>query len=371
MSHNISTAKDGTAEVFVAGQAAWHNLGARVDKAQTWKQAVKLAHLQWDVVKEQLASLAGVAVNAFGLFRSDDKRFLSAVGPDYEPIQNADCFTFVDYLLGQVDGAHYETAGSLGNGETVWALAQMPEVIRIKGTDDISKNYLLFVDYRKQGKAAVAKLTSTRVVCNNTLTMALSDNEKIFRIRHNADVKSKLELAKTAILGVRGDIADLDKKLNFLASKLMTRESMTTILEHLFPNIKESNLQQARANDILERYEDNDGNVFKTERGTAFNLLNAVTRYVDHVQSVPVRVADGTTNLVAIREQKRAESSLFGSGDRFKTEALEVILSNVQTNPDNSAAGRQTWIQTYAPAPVPKASDAVNRIAAQMNLSVN
>jgi len=345
MSANLSIV-NGVAEIFVAGAPAWHNLGVNVSSAQSWKQAVKLAHMQWTVDKYQLEH-AGVPVDAWGLFRSDNKAFVSAVGPQYQPIQNEDCFTFVDYLLSSKDGAHYVTAGALGNGDTVWCLAELPEAVRIKGTDDISKQYLMFVDFRQQGRAAITKLTSTRVVCNNTLQMALGEAGDVFKIRHNQDVSVKLDIAKKTILGVQADVGSFNDKMNFLASKMMTRDSMTTILEHLFPNIRTSKVQQSRADDILQQYESNDNDAFPTERGTAYNLLNAVTRYVDHVQSVTLRNQDGTSDLTTVRDVKRAESAMFGSGDRFKTEAVEVIVQEVQNNPVNTKANRLSWVNSF------------------------
>lgn len=332
MSHNISQV-NGVSEVFVAGKPAWHGLGVNVDKAQTWKQAVKLAHLNWKVNKEFLFDKEGKQLPAFGLFRSDTGEFINSVGNQFTPFQNEDCFSWVDTLLESKNGAHYVTAGALGKGEVVWCLAKLPEKIGIKGTDDISENYLMFVDYRIQGKAAINKLTSTRVVCNNTLNIALRDKGALVRIRHNEDFQARLDNAKTVLEGIRGDIVTLDEKLNFLASKQMTKDTLTKYFEFVFPNIKESTIQQNRAEKILELYESNDNNAIPEIRGSAFNLVNAVTNYIDHEASVTIRNQDGTGQLVQIREAKRAEAAMLGAGSEFKTETLNWIFDNVQMNP--------------------------------------
>lgn len=334
MSHNISKV-NGIDEVFVAGKPAWHGLGNNVDKAQSWKKAVQLAHLEWKVNKEFLFDKDGKKVDAYGLFRSDTGDFINSVGSQFMPFQNEDCFSWVDTLLSKKNGAHYVTAGALGKGEIVWCLAKLPEKIGIKGTDDISENYLLFVDYRIQGKAAINKLTNTRVVCNNTLNIALKDNGALLRIRHNEDFNSRLETAKTILAGVRGDIMTLDDKLNFLASKLVTKDTLTKYFEYIFPNIKESTIQQNRAERILELYESNDNNAIPEIRGSAYNLLNSVTNYIDHEASVTIRNQDGTGagQLVQAREARRAETAMFGAGSEFKTDSLNWIFDNVQMNP--------------------------------------
>jgi phage/plasmid-like protein (TIGR03299 family) len=336
MSANISIQK-GIAEVFVAGQAAWHKLGVNVRKAQSWKQAIKLAHLDWGIDKKQLFSPWQSPVDAWGLFRDDNKTFLSVVGPQYTPIQNEYAFDFVDTLVEAENGAHYVTAGALGNGETIWCLAQIPDSLRIKGTDDKSNAYLLFVDYREQGKSAIAKLATERVVCWNTLQIALSDGEKFLRIRHGRDSKEKLEMAKKLLAGTHKEIRTLNDKLNELAKRKMTKESMSAILEKLFPKINESTVQQNKARDLLVKYDFNDGNAFPSERGTALNLLNATTDYIDHDRTVRV-VGDKEEVTLVQREEKRAESALFGIGDQVKANTLNWILEMTEQNPRKSEA---------------------------------
>ena len=190
MSADLSVNKEGKVEMFVAGEPAWHHMGQRVPKPVTWREAAKLASLDWDVRKKQL-QLDGVVVDSWGLFRGDDGRFLSNVGPVFEPIQNTKMFEFVDFILQAKDGAHYESAGALGNGEVVWALARIPEDIRIVGTDDVSKTYFLFCNYHKMGWSAVGKLSSVRVVCNNTLQAALREAGHLVKIRHTPTAEEK------------------------------------------------------------------------------------------------------------------------------------------------------------------------------------
>ena len=115
---------------------------------------------------------------------------------------------------------------------------------------------------------------------------------------------------------------------------------MGKVLKYIFPNIEESKVQQNKAITIVENFENNDGDVFKEQRGTAYNLLNAVTNYVDH--SATVRVQDNGELVIEreqLREQKRAESALFGQGDQLKAKTLDFILDTVEFNSDKSRIG--------------------------------
>lgn len=328
MSTNISV-QNGKAEVFTAGVPAWHKLGINVAEAVSWKEAAKLAHLDWKVIKNQL-EFSGVKVDAFGLFRGDNGKFLGSCGSVYEPIQYEDAFGMVDALLTQ-GAAHYETAGALGNGEVIWTLARIPQGIKIAGTDDITKPFLLFVDYRRQGKSAIVKLCMERVVCANTLTIALSEKTNFFKIPHNGNIKFKIEEAKRLVSIASKDISSLSDKFNQLAKTKADKSFTKKFLLSLFPNLTSSSVQQSKAERVLELFENNDDNKIPQIRGSAWNLFNATTQFIDHYAPVTVRNSDGTANIELVKEQKRAESCLFGAGDEFKAQALENIMSLVTT----------------------------------------
>jgi phage/plasmid-like protein (TIGR03299 family) len=340
MAANISV-QNGTAEVFTAGKPAWHHLGINVEGAQTWESAIQLAHLDWTIRKEQLFSKNKVAVSAYGLFRDDNNIFLSTVGNRYTPIQNRDAFTFVDALVEAEKGCHYITAGALGNGETIWCLAELPKSwnFRIKGTDDIMTNYLLFVEHRA-ARAACCKLTNVRVVCQNTMNLAMKDGEKIFRLRHTPNVVEKMKSAKEILLSVKGQMRTLDEKFNILAQKKASNKIIGAVIKRLLPNFDKSERSKNVARDILTRFELNDNNAFPSERGTAFNLFNAVTGYIDHDKSVRVGSFDVSLPDIDAHDHadkvefvKRAESAMFGSGDAFKAQALTYILEAVENAP--------------------------------------
>lgn len=303
----------------------WHRLGQHIDHAATWEQAMALAHLDWEVRKEVLFSADGKPVEAWGMFRGDNGRFLGAVGSGFTPIQNVRMGEHIDQILGAIDGAHYESAGALGNGERVWAMARLPEShdIRIKGTDDISKSFLLCCQGHDGSLSYVLKLTSVRVVCNNTLTAALNNSDSTIKVKHTANAEFRIDSATKAVRGITTAISDLNAKLNELALRKVDTTTNRAVMAKLFgDDWKESTRKLNQVREIANLFESNDHNAIPEVRGTAYNLLNAVTEYTDHYRTV--RRTDGKEELTT--EQIRTEGALFGAGEVLKAKALEYIL---------------------------------------------
>ncbi len=353
MAHNLAT--DGITNetaMFCVGnrEAAWHHLGQRTDGAVAWEQAMKLAHLDWKVVLKDMFSrdLEGNVQKIEGykaVWRENGNSLqLGVVGDGYTPIQNLQAFDFIDNLLEAQNGAHYESAGALGNGERIWVMARVPEAdIQIAGTDDKSLSYLLVATSHDASLSYVARLTTVRVVCQNTLSVALQEAGNMFKVKHTKNAEARLLEAKTTMQGFAKDAKDLNDKLNTLATRKMTRDSMTDILNRIFPNGKKEDKQNTRRDnilaDVLKLYEVNDNDAFPQLRGTAYNLLNAVTEWTDHLRGV--RQTDSRKDMTDV--QIRAENAMFGTGDKLKTEALEIILDATANNPS-------TTVTTYAPS---------------------
>ena len=169
-----------------------------------------------------------------------------------------------------------------------------------------------------------------RVVCANTLRMALNTKRAtLFHVRHTKKAKDRLEKAHEALIVWGAEIAGLEEKLNFLAERMMDKQTTTSLLDRLFPKMEKDDGREVSSTrrenllvEILEHYESNDRNAFPEQRGTAYNMLNAVTRYVDHG-----RAARGG-------ETGRYESATFGNGARLKSQTLEVLLEEAKDLPE-------------------------------------
>ena len=331
MAHNIYKDQTGKDCMFVMGtrEDAWHMLGQRCDKAATWEQAVELAGLNWKVFKQrnyarQPISGKVVETDSYTVFRDSDNGQLGTVGPDYTVKQNTECFQFVDTLLEANGGAHYDSAGALGNGARIWCAVRVPKA-DISIGDDKHESYLVFTTAHDGSMAHTAKLTTVRVVCQNTLNSALSSEGAMFRVKHTAQADARLDKAKMLMTGIVVDAAALKAKFEQLASRKMTRETMVNVLNRLFPAPKEENANTTRRENVLTEvlglYASNDNGQFPEQAGSAYNLLNAVTEYTDHYRSARITEARSGMTL----QQARAENAVSGTGDRLKNSALAVI----------------------------------------------
>jgi phage/plasmid-like protein (TIGR03299 family) len=312
MAHNVNS--------YIGRQAAWHKLGPVTGSYMTWEDIQSHGGLNFLPVKQQLFDGGGQPVAAWGVFRPDTNAFLGAVGEQYTIINHAEGFRMIDAVIGQQNGAHYETAGALGAGEVVWGLADLNITIEVGTSGDISKTYLLFATSHNGSFSHLYRTTFTRVVCQNTLNAALSSKAtSLFRVRHTRGAQNKLEQAHAALEVIGAETKTVEEKLNLLAARRMTRETSVEILDRLFPSRKgedgkpvDSSRRTNILADVLKCYESNDRNAFPEQRGTAYNMLNAITEYTDHHRST--------------RDADKGESAMFGSGDRLKTNALELLL---------------------------------------------
>ncbi len=328
MAHNINT--------YIGREAAWHKLGTVTGEYLTWESILAHGGLDFEVFKSQLHDGLGRKVAAYGVFRWDkdakaagDKEraiFLGAVGDGYKTIQHSTGFEMIDALVASKDGAHYETAGVLGAGEKVWGLADLKFAARVG--DDEQKGYLLFSTSHDASMSYSYRMCMTRVVCQNTLSAALGESAKAsLTVRHTLNSNSRIIDAHKVLSQMGSDVKRIEDKLNYLAGRKMTREAFTAITDRLFPKTAQvtaasdttvATSSTRRDNilaDILKVYELNDGNAFPEQRGTSYNLLNAITNYTDHARATRGQAGNG-----------RAESAMFGSGDALKTKAFEVIL---------------------------------------------
>lgn len=351
MAHNINT--------YIGRTAAWHNLGTVTGKYQTTDELLSDEGFRYTVFKSQLRDGLGRPVDAYGTFRwnladkaagkKDAAQFLGTVGKDYKVIQHQEGFQTIDALMRTADGAHYETAGVLGSGERVWALADLGHAVKIG--DDVQKGFLLFSTGHDGSMAHTYRICLERVVCENTLMVALSEKTKAkLTVRHTKNADNKLRDMKAALESIGDDMARVEDRLNFLAGRKMNREAFTSILDRLFPKRKDETTGEEkdttrRTNilaDVLKCYESNDGNAFPEQRGTAYNLLNAVTEYTDHLRSS--------------KEDGRAESAIFGSGDQLKSRAFELIYEtsrNLDPVQRIQASVAVDWAELGMNVPIP------------------
>jgi phage/plasmid-like protein (TIGR03299 family) len=331
MAHNIYRDSTGKDCMFVVGTRtdAWHELGQRCDSAVSWEQAVELSGLNWNVAKQRNYArepITGkvVETDSYTIFRDSDNAQLGTVGEGFIVKQNRECFQFVDTLLEANGGSHYDSAGALGNGARIWCAVRVPKA-DISIGDDKHQTYLVFTTAHDGSMAHTAKLTTVRVVCQNTLNSALSSEGAMFRVKHTRSADIRLDRAKSLMTGITVDAANLQTKLLQLSQRKMTKDTMIIVLNRLFPAPKELEANQTRRENVLTEvlnlYQSNDNNAFPEFAGSAYNLLNAVTEYTDHYRSA--RITENRSGMSV--SHARAENAVTGTGDKLKSTALAVI----------------------------------------------
>lgn len=313
MSHNLHI-RNGKASMFYVTEPPWHKLGTQLERPATSEEAIQAAGLDFTVKLKQIKTVINrkqtIIPGSFATVRSDTADVLGVVGSRYEPIQNRDAFAFFDSLVGSNE-AMYHTAGVLGKGERIWILAKLPSYIRV-GKNDIVSKYLLLTNSHDGSTVVRAKLTPIRVVCSNTLSVALAGTDQEVRIRHTANALNKLEQAHK-LLGLSNQLYEqLDTIFNRMALRKITDKQLVEYVKTLIPSNPEAAYQTRNENireAILDLHESGQG--AELSRGTVWGAYNAVTEFSDHVQH-------------SRDTSKQLKSIWFGGGERLKQKAFEL-----------------------------------------------
>ena len=209
----------------------WHGLGTKVEEAPTSADALHLAGLDWRVEQKNIQLCGGAKVPGYKAnVRSTDGKVLGVVSDRYRIVQNADAFEFTDSIIG--GDVRYETAGSLNGGKKIWLLAKLPET-EIAG--DKTEPYLCFSNTHDGSGAVRVCMTPIRVVCNNTLNLALDSAKRAWSIRHTGSLQSKMHEARTCLRRANRYMGALAEKADRMANTTITRDQLNRILDELFP----------------------------------------------------------------------------------------------------------------------------------------
>lgn len=279
--------------MFSVREVPWHGLGTIVQEAVTSDEAIKLAGLDWAVSQEEVVYL-DQKTGYFMNIRSTDNKVLGVVGGRYKPVQNEEAFSFVDNLLGI--GVTYETAGSLASGKRVWLLAKLPAE-NILG--DVVEPYLVLTNSHDGFGSLKVAMTPVRVVCQNTLNLALDNTKRLWNVRHTGNIDSKLKAAQETLGLADKYIERLKLEAEVLASLKISAIDYERLTEGLFPIKDDMSKRKVEAQEIQRlqlkhAWEQDDlGNI----RGTAYGFINAVS--------------DMSTHKPPVRETENAQENRF------------------------------------------------------------
>ena len=203
--------------MFYVRQVPWHGLGTMVQEAPTSEDALRMAELDWRVEQTPVFTDAGIEIPGYKANRRNtDGSILGIVSDRYRIVQNTEAFEFTDAIVGETeDGVvKYETAGSLCGGKRIWLLAKMPTK---KVLDDDVEPYMFFSNSHDGTGAIKVGMTPVRIVCANTLAIALNTAKRQWSTKHVGDMQSKLEEAKLCLRMADSYMANLDVEADRLA----------------------------------------------------------------------------------------------------------------------------------------------------------
>lgn len=316
MAHEIETV-DGVARHAYVGDVPWHGLGTRVPADISPDDMMKAAGLDWEVQKFPAFAMVNgkkVATGREALIRTSDNKFLDMVGEDWNPVQNREAFEFFNDFIGAGD-MEMHTAGSLKGGQNIWALAKIKDSFEVVKGDKI-EGYLLFSNPHQYGKTVDVRFTPIRVVCNNTLTMALNNAtaiDRMFKMNHRRQFDG--DMVKE-VLGVSKEKLAKYKELSkFLSTKKYNDENIVEYFNRVFPltttkNKKPDELASRAAKLAFEVLDNQPGNNFAP--GTWWQAANAVTYATDH--------------LLGRSSDTRLQSAWFGTNQRRKLDAMNLAV---------------------------------------------
>ena len=275
--HNVET-------MMYAGEVPWHGLGKKVDQAVNSEEALREASLDWDVLSKPVFVDGKMVDNYRANVRSSDGSVFGIVSERYKIVQNKDAFSFTDFLLKNDMGipVTYETAGALDGGRRVWMLANLPPE-RVLGDEIVP--YLVFTNSH-DGKGSIRiAVTPTRVVCQNTLQIALKTASRTWSTRHIGDMETKMKEAEETLLRTRAYMDGLAVQAETLQAVKVSPRLIEEFLEQVFPVGKLASDRQMANNEmvknlVLDIYANKPD--LQNFRGTGWGIYNALADYETH-----------------------------------------------------------------------------------------
>ena len=284
--------------MFSVREKPWHGLGTIVTEAPASADALRIAGLDWTVVQEPIYTNFNRPVEGYRAnVRNSDGKVLGVVSDRYKVVQNVDAFSFTDELLGK--GVRYETAGSLQEGRKVWLLARLPREYIIAG-ERISP-YLVFSNTHDGSGSVKVAVTPVRVVCNNTLNLALSTASRSFSMIHTGNIQDKIQEAKDTLFMAERYMDCLGIEFEQLRRQKITDSQVREFIELLLPMEKDATPIQSKnivrlREDMMKRYYEAPD--LQKVGNNAYRFVNAVSDFATHGNPLR-RTANYSENLFA------------------------------------------------------------------------
>lgn len=303
------------------GQEPWHGLGSKLTAQQPLEIWQAEAGMNWSIEQSDVlfnVAPGGMHIRSHSdskvLYRSDTLAPLSVVSNRYNVVQPHDVLQFYNDLV-SAGGFELETAGVLKGGKKLWALARTGQEAMLKGKDNV-KAYLLLATSCDGSMCTTAQFTSVRVVCNNTLQMAVGERTGAVKVPHSTKfdpkaIKESLGIGLSSWDLFIGNMKQLSQRS---VSEIEVAQFFGEVLDERASEAEEPQVSRAMQQVIALYSGAGMGSLLTSSRGTAWGLLNAVTEFVDHQRR-------------ARNQDYRLDSAWFGQGAQLKQKALNTALA--------------------------------------------
>lgn len=332
MAHNIDQSNGRDNIAFLGSRNdVWHRLGQEMQAGMSIDQWAEAAGLNWEAIKvPAMADLTGSQFNRgmvdSGLYfnaRSDTGAIISgALSDRHINVQPRDVLAWFDRYISVDPRFTLDVAGSLNGGSMIWATATFNGEMTVAGEKHVAR-LLMSTTFDASG-ATVNQGTMTRVVCNNTLNVALADKRAMVRTRHSTAFKP--ETVAKELAAIAQGFEKYKAMGDALAQNEMTREETAKFFKQLLDipfDAKGEDVSTRKMNQFRELSSAYSLSVAEgADRDTGWAALQAITRYVDHTRSTR-----GGTNG---EDEARFASAQFGSGANMKAEAMGILMPRIK-----------------------------------------
>lgn len=301
MAHNLEV-RNGIASFVSNGQKAWHNLGTIVDGAMTTQEVIERANLNYEVAKTHLVAVEqneGIlnymdVNNRVATYRKDTKEVLGIVSDRYEIVQNMDAFGFFDAIV-DAGEAIFETAGVLGIGEKIFVTAKLPEDLLVGG--EKCEKYVVLTNSHDGSSSIIAGFTTVRVVCQNTLSVALRSMSNKVSIQHKLGAKERLSEAYRVLDISTKYMSEVYESFNRMVDvKLDDEQLRKYIADTMKPQTK---IDSEEASTRFKNLTDKIYHFAKTHptqttdeaNGTLWGAYNSISGYYNYIKKYPTAEA--------------------------------------------------------------------------------
>lgn len=294
-------------KALLVGEKAWWG-GTVTEEAQYAEEAIKIAGLDYEVEAVQAGACEEDGTftpypDKYVIRRVHDKAPYMIASDHYKIVQPSRCFEFADELVKDHDiRLQYETAGAMFNGAVLWLAARLPETLKIAGDDVVT--YIFLRQTFDGSGCLLAGITPQRIVCQNTLTLAIQNSQRVCKMRHTGDLDAKVKQAQTVLKLHKTYTAGFEQEAEKLLKIRIAEHRFDGMIETLLPYPKEATQRVINGIDNkrceLRLYMDVPD--LANVRSTGWGFYNAVSDMVCHGEAGRKTQTEQSNRLIKVMD---------------------------------------------------------------------